>query len=252
MADLAVVGAGTMGAGIAENAALAGLSAVMVDVQDAALARGRETIEKDLERRVRRGRLSEDQRDEVLGRISAATSLEACAGVQLVIEAIVENLEIKQKVFSDLEGIVPGDAVLATNTSSLSVARIASATEHPERVVGMHFFNPVPAMRLAGGGGGPAPGPPPPPPPPIAPAPEPPERVVGMHFFNPAPAMRLVEVVAGPATDPSSIHKAMEVTEQLGKTAIEVSDTPGFVVNRVARPFYLEALRLVEAGGEIG
>ncbi len=207
MADLAVVGAGTMGAGIAESAALAGLSAVMVDVQDAALARGRETIEKDLERRVRRGRLSEDQRDAVLGRISTATSLEACAGVQLVIEAIVENLEIKQKVFSDLEGIVPDDAVLATNTSSLSVARIASATEHPERVVGMHFFNPVPAMRL-------------------------------------------VEVVAGPATDPSSTHKAMEVTEQLGKTAIEVSDTPGFVVNRVARPFYLEALRLVEAGGD--
>ena len=207
MTDLAVVGAGTMGAGIAESAALAGLSAIMVDVQDAALARGRETIEKDLERRVIRGRLSEDQRDEVLGRISAATSLEACAGVQLVIEAIVENLEIKQKVFSDLEGIVHGDAVLATNTSSLSVARIASATEHPERVVGMHFFNPVPAMRL-------------------------------------------VEVVAGPATDPSSIHKAMEVTEQLGKTAIEVSDTPGFVVNRVARPFYLEALRLVEVGGD--
>lgn len=207
MTDLAVVGAGTMGAGIAESAALAGLSAVMVDVQDAALARGRETIEKDLERRVRRGRLSEDQRDEVLGRISTATSLEACADVQLVIEAIVENLEIKQKVFSDLEGIVPDVAVLATNTSSLSVARIASATEHPERVVGMHFFNPVPAMRL-------------------------------------------VEVVAGPATDPSSIHKAMEVTEQLGKTAIEVSDTPGFVVNRVARPFYLEALRLVEAGGD--
>ena len=207
MIDLAVVGAGTMGAGIAESAALAGLSVVMVDVQDAALARGRETIEKDLERRVKRGRLSEEERDEVLARISTATSLEACADVQLVIEAIVENLEIKQKVFSDLEGIVNDAAVLATNTSSLSVARIASAAARPDRVVGMHFFNPVPAMRL-------------------------------------------VEVVAGPATDPSSIHTAMEVTEQLGKTAIEVSDTPGFVVNRVARPFYLEALRLVEAGGD--
>ena len=207
MPDLAVVGAGVMGAGIAESAAIAGLSAVMVDVQDAALAHGRETIEKDLERRLKRGRLSEEGRAEVLARISTATSLEACADVPLVIEAIVENLEIKQEVFSDLEGIVRDDAVLATNTSSLSVARIASATERPERVVGMHFFNPVPAMRL-------------------------------------------VEVVAAPATDPSTTHKAIEATEQLGKTPIEVSDTPGFVVNRVARPFYLEALRLVEAGGD--
>ena len=207
MPDLAVVGAGVMGAGIAQSAAIAGLSAVMVDVQDAALERGRETIEKDLERRLKRGRLSEEGRDEVLARISTATSLEACADVPLVIEAIVENLEIKQEVFSDLEGIVRDDAVLATNTSSLSVARIASATERPERVVGMHFFNPVPAMRL-------------------------------------------VEVVAAPATDPSTTHKAIEATEQLGKTPIEVSDTPGFVVNRVARPFYLEALRLVEAGGD--
>ena len=207
MPDLAVVGAGVMGAGIAESAAIAGLSAVMVDVQDAALERGRETIEKDLERRLKRGRLSEEGRAEVLARISTATSLEACADVPLVIEAIVENLDIKQEVFSDLEGIVRDDAVLATNTSSLSVARIASATERPERVVGMHFFNPVPAMRL-------------------------------------------VEVVAAPATDPSTTHKAIEATEQLGKTPIEVSDTPGFVVNRVARPFYLEALRLVEAGGD--
>ncbi|MDQ4002846.1 MAG: 3-hydroxyacyl-CoA dehydrogenase NAD-binding domain-containing protein, partial [Actinomycetota bacterium] len=207
MPDLAVVGAGVMGAGIAESAAIAGLSAVMVDVQDAALERGRETIEKDLERRLKRGRLSEEGRDEVLARISTATSLEACADAPLVIEAIVENLEIKQEVFSDLEGIVRDDAVLATNTSSLSVARIASATERPERVVGMHFFNPVPAMRL-------------------------------------------VEVVAAPATDPSTTHKAIEAMEQLGKTPIEVSDTPGFVVNRVARPFYLEALRLVEAGGD--
>jgi 3-hydroxybutyryl-CoA dehydrogenase len=140
MPDLAVVGAGVMGAGIAESAAIAGLSAVMVDVQDDALERGRETIERDLERRLKRGKLSEEGRDEVLARISTATSLEVCADVPLVIEAIVENLEIKQEVFSDLEGIVRDDAVLATNTSSLSVARIASATELPERVVGMHFL----------------------------------------------------------------------------------------------------------------
>jgi 3-hydroxybutyryl-CoA dehydrogenase len=127
----------------------------------------------------------------------------------VAIEAVVEDIAVKSKVFADLEGIVANETVLATNTSSLSVAGIAAATEHPERVVGMHFFNPVPTMRL-------------------------------------------VEVVAGRSTDPSAVSRVEEMAEQLGKTPIRVSDTPGFVVNRVARPFYLEALRLVEAGGEPG
>jgi len=205
MVDIAVVGAGTMGAGIAESAALTGLSVVMVDVREEALDRGRVTIEKDLERRVKRGRMSEEERREVRGRVSATTGLEACADAAVVVEAVVEDVEVKRKVFGDLEGVVSGEAVLATNTSSLSVAGIAAGTEHPERVVGMHFFNPVPAMRL-------------------------------------------VEVVAGPSTDPSAVRRVEEVAERLGKTPIRVSDTPGFVVNRVARPFYLEALRLVEAG----
>src|SRR5215218_2607971 len=209
MVDIAVVGAGTMGAGIAESAALAGLSAVMLDIREDALDRGRGTIERDLERRVKRGRLSEDERREVLGRVSTTTSLEACADAPLVVEAVVEDLEVKKEVFDDLEAVVGNEAVLATNTSSLSVAGIAAATERPERVVGMHFFNPVPAMRL-------------------------------------------VEVITGPSTEPSVVRRTEEVAERLGKTPIRVSDTPGFVVNRVARPFYLEALRLVEAGGDPG
>jgi 3-hydroxybutyryl-CoA dehydrogenase len=207
MVDIAVVGAGTMGAGIAQSAALAGMSAVMVDVREDALARGKQTIERDLERRVKRGRLSDDESREVLGRISTTTSLEACAGASVVVEAVVEDMEVKKKVFADLEGVVGSETVLATNTSSLSVAGIAAATERPDRVVGMHFFNPVPAMRL-------------------------------------------VEVVTGPSTDPSVVVRAEEAVERLGKTPIRVSDTPGFIVNRVARPFYLEAFRLVEAGGE--
>jgi len=206
MVDIAVVGAGTMGAGIAESVASAGLSVVMVDVREEALDRGRGTIEKDLERRVKRGRIPEEERREVLGRVSATTDLEACAAAAVVIEAVIEDAEVKRKVFGDLEGVVAGEAVLATNTSSLSVAGIAAGTERPERVVGMHFFNPVPAMRL-------------------------------------------VEVATGPSTDPSAVRRVEEVAERLGKTPIRVSDTPGFVVNRVARPFYLEALRLVEAGG---
>jgi 3-hydroxybutyryl-CoA dehydrogenase len=209
MVDIAVVGAGTMGAGIAESAALAGLSVVMVDVREEALDRGRVTIEKDLDRRVKKGKLSDEERRASIGRVSTTTALEACADAPVVIEAVVEDMAVKSKVFGDLEGAVASEAVLATNTSSLSVAGIAAATEHPERVVGMHFFNPVPAMRL-------------------------------------------VEVVCGPSTDPSAVSQVEGVAERLGKTPIRVSDTPGFVVNRVARPFYLEALRLVEAGGEPG
>jgi 3-hydroxybutyryl-CoA dehydrogenase len=209
MVDIAVVGAGTMGAGIAESSALAGLSVVMVDVREEALDLGRNTIEKDLDRRVKKGRLSEEERRASIGRVSTTTSLASCADAPVVIEAVVEDLTVKTRVFGDLEDVVASEAVLATNTSSLSVAGIAAATEHPERVVGMHFFNPVPAMRL-------------------------------------------VEVVNGPSTDPSAVSKVEEMAERLGKTPIRVSDTPGFVVNRVARPFYLEGLRLVEAGGEPG
>lgn len=209
MADIAVVGAGTMGAGIAESAVSAGLATIMVDVQEEALARGRETIENNLERRVKKGRIAESEKEAALGRLSTATSLDACADTPLVVEAVVEDLKIKESIFSELERFTGEDAVLATNTSSLSVARIASATQSPGRVVGMHFFNPVPAMRL-------------------------------------------VEVVAGPFADSSVVRTAEEMAERLGKTPIQVSDTPGFVVNRVARPFYLEALRMVEAGKDPG
>jgi 3-hydroxybutyryl-CoA dehydrogenase len=145
----------------------------------------------------------------VIGRVRTTTSVEGCSGASLVVEAVVEDAEVKKKVFGDLEGVVGEEAVLATNTSSLSVAGIAAATGSPGRVVGMHFFNPVPAMRL-------------------------------------------VEVVAGPSSNPEALTRAEEVAERLGKTTVRVSDTPGFIVNRVARPFYLEALRLVESGADPG
>ena len=207
MADVGVVGAGTMGAGIAESAALAGMSVVVVDVGEDALERGRRTIEKDLDRRVRKGRISEDERAEILGRISTTTAIGDLDDAPVVVEAVVESLDLKRHIFSDLEGVVGPETVLASNTSSLSVAGIAAGAERPERVLGMHFFNPVPAMKL-------------------------------------------VEVVAGPSTDPDAARRVEELSERLGKTPIRVSDTPGFVVNRVARPFYLEALRIVEAGGK--
>ena len=207
MVDIAVVGAGTMGAGIAESAALAGMSVAMVDVSEEALDRGRQTIERDLARRVEKGRISEDESKEVLGRVRTTTSVGDISGASLVVEAVVEDMGVKRKVFGDLEGVVGEGTVLATNTSSLSVAGIATAAGSPERVVGMHFFNPVPAMRL-------------------------------------------VEIVAGPSTDPDVLNRAEDVSEKLGKTPVRVADTPGFIVNRVARPFYLEALRIVESGGD--
>ena len=209
MVDIAVVGAGTMGAGIAESAALVGMSVAMLDVHDEALERGRQTIERDLARRVKKGRISEGESEDALGRVWSTTSVGDLSGASLVVEAVVEDMDVKKKVFGDLEDVVREETVLATNTSSLSVAGIAAATGSPERVVGMHFFNPVPAMRL-------------------------------------------VEVVAGPSTDPEALNRAEEVSEKLGKTPVRVSDTPGFIVNRVARPFYLEALRVVESGGDPG
>jgi 3-hydroxybutyryl-CoA dehydrogenase len=209
MVDIAVVGAGTMGAGIAESAALAGMSVTMIDVREDALERGMQTIQQDLARRVKKGRISEDESREVVGRVQTTISVEGCSGAPLVVEAVIEDSEVKKQVFADLEGVVGEKTVLATNTSSLSVAGIATATGSPERVVGMHFFNPVAAMRL-------------------------------------------VEVVAGPSTNPEALIRAEEVAKSLGKTSVLVSDTPGFIVNRVARPFYLEALRIVESGADPG
>ena len=209
MVDFAVVGAGTMGAGIAESAALAGMSVAMIDIREDALERGMQTVEQDLACRVKKGRISEDESRDVVGRVLASTSVESCSEVPLVVEAVVEDVRVKKQVFGELESVVGEEAVLATNTSSLSLAAIAAATVSPERVVGMHFFNPVPAMRL-------------------------------------------VEVVAGPSTNPEALSRAEEVAERLGKTPVRVSDTPGFIVNRVARPFYLEALRIVESGADPG
>jgi 3-hydroxybutyryl-CoA dehydrogenase len=168
-----------------------------------------QTIERDLARRVKKGRISDDESNEVLGRVRTTTSVGDLSGAALVVEAVVEDMGVKRQVFGELEGVVGEEVVLATNTSSLSVAGIAAATGSPGRVVGMHFFNPVPAMRL-------------------------------------------VEVVVGPTSDPEAAGRAEEVSERLGKTPVRVADTPGFIVNRVARPFYLEALRIVESGGDPG
>ncbi len=145
---VAVVGAGQMGNGIAHVFAQSGFDVTMLDVSDAALARGRATIEKNLARQVSKGALDAAARDAALGRLETSTDLGAAAGAQLVVEAATENRELKFKIFADLDRLADADAVLASNTSSISITEIAARTGRPEQVVGMHFMNPVPVMQL--------------------------------------------------------------------------------------------------------
>jgi 3-hydroxybutyryl-CoA dehydrogenase len=200
-----VLGAGTMGAGIAQVAAEAGLAVLVHDPVAGAWERGRGRVEGFLARRVEKGELTASDRDAALARLGGADTLEALAECDLVIEAIPEDLDLKREAFRRLDAAAAPGTILATNTSSLPVARIAAATASPGRVAGMHFFNPVPLLPL-------------------------------------------VEVIAGPMTDPAVVDALALLARRLGKTPVVAADTPGFIVNRVARPFYLEALRIVGEG----
>ncbi len=145
---IGVVGAGTMGNGIAQIFAVAGYDVIMRDIKEEFVERGLNTVAKNLDRLIARGKLTAEAKDQALGRIRTATTLDGFGDRDLVIEAIVENVEIKAKLFRDLDAVCSGDAILATNTSSISITKVAAASKRPERVVGMHFFNPVPVMQL--------------------------------------------------------------------------------------------------------
>ncbi len=201
-----VVGAGTMGAGIAQVCLQAGHEVLLYDIDDAAIGRGRERVEAGLERGVARGRVPADDAAAARARLRNAHTLDAVAAeADLVIEAALEDIELKRTIFRALDGLARPDAILATNTSALSVGEIAAVTSRPG-------------------------------------------RVVGLHFFNPAPAMALVEVVAADATAAETVDRAVAFCRGLGKTPVVCADSPGFIVNRVIRPFTLEALRFVDAG----
>ena len=199
-----VVGAGTMGAGIAEAAARAGCPVRLHDPFPDAVARGLERIERSLRRSAERGSISEADAKAVLARLEAE-KLDLLTGCDVVIEAAPEDRAIKEDLFRRLDAACPAPAILATNTSSLSVTAIGATVADPG-------------------------------------------RVVGMHFFNPAPVMRLVEVVAGAQSRPEAVETAEQLAQRMGKTPVRASDTPGFIVNRVARPFYGEALRMLGEG----
>lgn len=205
IARIGVLGAGTMGAGIAQVAATAGVEVLLHDPLPGAVDRARDRIAGFLARRVEKQELAPADRDGALARIRREPTLENLATAELVVEAIPEDLELKRHAFQLLDAAARAETLLATNTSSLSVGRIASAAARPERVLGMHFFNPVPLMAL-------------------------------------------VEVIPGPMTAAAAVDRVQAVARQLGKEPVVAADTPGFIVNRVARPFYLEAMRIVGEG----
>lgn len=202
---IAVIGAGTMGAGIAQIAAAAGHPTLLYDVDPQAIKRGIEQIDRGLKRQVERGRMSEAERSTLLNNITPATRLEELTGAALVVEAILEDLEVKRNLFAQLESLCGERTILATNTSSLPVTAIAANLARPG-------------------------------------------NLVGMHFFNPAPIMKLVEVVSGVTTRPAVAQTVFDTAAGWGKHPVFAKSTPGFIVNRVARPFYAEGLRLLEEG----
>ena len=202
-----VIGAGTMGADIAQVAARSGLRTILFDTQAAALERAMQQIRRDLEKLEAKGKLSVLELDATLKNVGISETLEIANEAQLVIEAASENLAVKHAIFRKLESHVSADAILATNTSTISISAIASVLEHPE-------------------------------------------RAVGLHFFNPATIMPLVEVIRAEQTSARTLEVALAFVTRVRKTAVIAKDTPGFIVNRIARPFYLEALRMLGENGE--
>lgn len=202
---VAVMGAGTMGAGIAQVAAQAGHPVLLFDAAEGASDKAIDRIAKGLAGLVERGKLDAAERDSLLGRITPARRMEDLAPARLVIEAISEDLQIKGQAFSRLQALCGEGVILATNTSSLSITALGARLKQPR-------------------------------------------NLVGMHFFNPAPIMKLVEVVRGIDTDPAVADLVYETAKAWGKRPVHVKSTPGFIVNRVARPFYAEGLRILQEG----
>jgi 3-hydroxybutyryl-CoA dehydrogenase len=202
---IAVLGAGTMGNGIAHVCARAGFNVMLYDIDQKALYRGLDTIRTNFAREVAKEKLTQEQAEEARSRITLTTALKDLAPAAIAIEAATERFEIKAAVFKDLDLILRDDAILATNTSSISITRIAAQTKRPEQVIGMHFFNPVPVMKL-------------------------------------------VEVIRGLQTSQATFDTVFSLSQQLGKTPVEVNDAAGFISNRVLMPLINEAIYSVMEG----
>lgn len=203
--QIGIIGSGAMGAGIAQVAAAAGHNVILFDTNQIALDKAKHNLESTLKKLVEKQKLTAQSSKEIIERILFASELKECKNCELIIEAIVENLDVKQKLFSDLENIVSSDCILASNTSSLSIASIASACKNAD-------------------------------------------RVIGIHFFNPAPIMPLVEIIPAITTDSKVTEHSKKLIDRWGKQTVLTKDTPGFIVNRVARSFYGESIRIYEEG----
>lgn len=199
-----VIGAGTMGQGIAQITAMAGYRVILFDIEKKALKKAVEIIGKNLDKGIEKGKVTKEQKKDALDNINTTALLEEVKA-DFIIEAIVEKLEVKQKVFNELEKINTSETILASNTSSIPITQIGARLKHPE-------------------------------------------RFVGMHFFNPAHIMKLVEVISGAATSEEVAVLTKIFAEKLNKVAVMAKDSPGFIVNRVARHFYVEGLKVLEEG----
>jgi 3-hydroxybutyryl-CoA dehydrogenase len=202
---VAIIGSGTMGSGIAQVAATAGCEVKIYDTNLEALAKSKSNLENTLSKLVEKAKIDEHEKSRIENNISYAHTLGELSHSDLVIEAIIENMEIKRKLFSELENYVSPETILASNTSSLSIASIAASCQKPE-------------------------------------------RVIGIHFFNPAPLMQLVEVIPAVQTSEEVLQKSVQIISDWKKVVAVAKDTPGFIVNRVARPFYSESLRIYDEG----
>ena len=196
---IGVVGAGTMGNGIAQAFAVAGFEVILTDVAQPALDRAVATISGSLDRLIKKEKMTEAQKAAALAKISTSTDTQVLAAADLVIEAATENLELKTKIFKQLDGLMKADAILASNTSSISITKLAAATGRADRVIGMHFFNPVPMMAL-------------------------------------------VEVIRGLQTSDATYATVEAISKAVGKTPVQVKNSPGFVVNRLLCPMINEAI----------
>lgn len=196
---IAVIGAGTMGNGIAQVCAAGGVEVVMTDIDDAAVKRGLNTIAKNLDRLLAKQKMSADEKNAILGRIKTATALDAVAGCDVVVEAATERVDLKLKIFAELDCVAQPSAILASNTSSISLTRIAAVTKRPAQVIGMHFFNPVPVMQL-------------------------------------------VELIRALQTSDATFQTVKALAQKVGKTPVEVKNSPGFVANRILLPMLNEAV----------
>ena len=202
---IGVCGAGSMGSGIIQVCAMAGYDVQVLEVNEQAWERGKKLIEKSLGRLLKKEKITQEQYNDIFNRISFSTDIAPFKDVDFVIEAVFENVDVKKETYNKLDSVLREDVIIATNTSSICITELSSLTQRPDRFIGMHFFNPVPMMKL-------------------------------------------VEIIPAYQTNDTTLEIAMKISEKIGKQPVKCTDSPGFIVNRLLVPMFIEAARMVEEG----